>query len=43
VKQADAAALAAVVNGSQADAILRHFHREEKPTDPSALVQIKSL
>ena len=35
VKQADAAALAAVVNRSQAEAILRHFHAQ--PASESAL------
>src|SRR6516225_9046090 len=35
VRQADAAALAAVVNQSQAEAILRHFHPQ--PLSPSAV------
>ncbi len=41
IKQADAAALSAVVNRSQADAILRHFHGDSSPADSSQLVQIK--
>jgi excinuclease ABC subunit C len=41
VKQADAAALSAVVNRSQADAILRHFHGDSSTADSSQLVQIK--
>jgi excinuclease ABC subunit C len=40
IKQADAAALAAVVNRAQVDAILRHFHPAEQ-AQPSSLVQIK--
>ena len=35
VKEADAAALASVVNRSQADAILRHFRRDEMPAEAS--------
>ena len=35
VKDADAAALASVVNRSQADAILRHFRRDEMPAEAS--------
>jgi len=35
VRQADAAALAAVVNHSQAEAILRHFHPQ--PLSPSGV------
>jgi len=41
IKQADAAALSAVVNRSQADAILRHFHGDSDKSAPSELVQIK--
>jgi excinuclease ABC subunit C len=40
VKQADAAALSAVVNRAQADAILRYFQANRDPTGPSQLVQI---
>jgi excinuclease ABC subunit C len=40
IKQADAAALSAVVNRSQADAILRHFHDNRDETQSSQLVQI---
>jgi excinuclease ABC subunit C len=35
VKEADAAALAAVVSRSQADAILRHFRKDEMPAEAS--------
>src|SRR5271169_6049970 len=35
VKEADAAALASVVNRSQADAILRHFRKDEMPAEAS--------
>jgi len=35
VRQADAAALASVVNRSQADAILRHFRRDQMPAGAS--------
>ncbi len=35
VKEADAAALAAVVNRAQLDAILRHFHKDEIPAEAS--------
>ena len=41
IKQADAAALSAVVNRSQADAILRHFHGDRDKPAPSQLVQIE--
>jgi excinuclease ABC subunit C len=41
IKQADAAALSAVVNRSQANAILRHFHDDSSTADSSQLVQIK--
>jgi excinuclease ABC subunit C len=41
VKQADAAALASVVNRSQADAILRHFHPVEEPNITAGLIQIE--
>ncbi|MFZ0707471.1 MAG: excinuclease ABC subunit UvrC [Candidatus Korobacteraceae bacterium] len=40
IKQADAAALSAVVNRSQADAILRHFQANRDKSAPSQLVQI---
>ena len=40
IKQADAAALSAVVNRSQADAILRHFRGDPDQPQPSQLVQI---
>ena len=40
VKQADAAALSAVVNRAQADAILRHFQTNRDQGEPSQLVQI---
>jgi excinuclease ABC subunit C len=40
IKQADAAALAAVVSRSQADAILRYFHGRDETIHPP-LVQIK--
>jgi excinuclease ABC subunit C len=40
IKQADAAALSAVVNRSQADAILRHFHDNRDESQSSQLVQI---
>lgn len=43
VKHADAAALAAVVNQAQAQAILRYFHNDEPASDASKLVQIKSV
>jgi excinuclease ABC subunit C len=43
VRHADAAALASVVNRSQAQAILRYFHKDEPPFDSSILVQIKSV
>ena len=35
VKEADAAALASVVNRSQADAILQHFRKDEMPAEAS--------
>jgi excinuclease ABC subunit C len=35
VREADAAALAAVVNRAQADAILKHFHKDEMQVEPS--------
>ncbi len=35
VKEADAAALASVVNRAQADAILRHFRKDETPVESS--------
>jgi excinuclease ABC subunit C len=41
VKQADAAALAAVVNRAQAEAILRHFHGEPTPSVRPQLIQIE--
>ncbi len=40
VKQADAAALSAVVSRAQADAILRHFLANREQSEPSQLVQI---
>jgi len=40
IKQADAAALSAVVNRSQAEAILRHFHGDPNQPASSQLVQI---
>jgi len=40
IKQADAAALSAVVSRSQADAILRHFHGQPEDGGASQLVQI---
>jgi len=40
IKQADAAALSAVVNRSQADAILRHFQANRNKPESSQLVQI---
>ncbi len=40
VKQADAAALSAVVNRAQANAILRHFQANRDQSEPSQLVQI---
>ncbi len=40
IKQADAAALSAVVNRSQADAILRHFQANRDKPESSQLVQI---
>ncbi len=40
VKQADAAALSAVVNRAQADAILRYFQANRDQSQPSQLVQI---
>jgi excinuclease ABC subunit C len=40
IKQADAAALSAVVNRSQADAILRHFQANPDKPESSQLVQI---
>ncbi len=40
IKQADAAALSAVVNRAQANAILRHFHPEAAAPGSSRLVQI---
>jgi len=40
VKQADAAALSAVVNRAQAEAILRHFQTNRDQGEPSQLVQI---
>jgi excinuclease ABC subunit C len=40
IKQADAAALSAVVNRSQVDAILRHFHGDSDKSESSQLVQI---
>jgi len=39
IKQADAAALSAVVNRAQAEAILRYFHASTSPA-PSGLVRI---
>jgi len=39
VKEADAAALASVVSRPQADAILRHFHRDEIPAGASENVE----
>jgi excinuclease ABC subunit C len=42
VRHADAAALSSVVNATQAQAILRHFHKDESLADASKLVQIKS-
>ena len=41
IKQADAAALSAVVKRSQVDAILRHFHGDPSTAGSSQLVQIK--
>jgi len=40
IKQADAAALSAVVNRSQVDAIWRHFHGDGAQPESSQLVQI---
>ncbi len=40
IKQADAAALSSVVNRSQVDAILRHFHGDRNKPESSQLVQI---
>ncbi len=40
IKQADSAALSAVVNRSQVDAILRHFHGDSNKPKSSQLVQI---
>ena len=42
IKQADAAALSAVVNRSQAAAILQHFQGDASATDSSQLVQIQT-
>ena len=37
VRQADAAALAAVLNRSQVEAVLRHFGRGPVPANPSSM------
>ena len=41
IKQADAAALSAVVNRAQAEAILRHFHGDADQHESPQLLQIK--
>ncbi len=43
VRQADVAALSAVVNSPQANAILRHFHKDDTPADTSKIVHIKTI